>query len=266
MVHSEVQEYKYIKIEIDESTGIGKIILSRPPLNILNIEMMEELNTALAGFQHHSTSEPLKVIVIAASGKAFSAGVDIADHTEDKVHEMLAVFHKIFENLRSLEIPTVAMVQGAALGGGCEIAACCDMLLASDKATFGQPEIKVGVFPPVAAVVFPKLIGLKKAYELLMTGEVISAQEAHRLGLVNAVFPAEDFEARADKFVKDIAKNSAVVLRITKRSINDSLDLEFPHALEKLEDLYLNTLMRTADAHEGLAAFLEKRAPVWKNK
>ncbi|MDI6708332.1 MAG: enoyl-CoA hydratase/isomerase family protein [Candidatus Thermoplasmatota archaeon] len=254
-------EFKNIAIERDESKV--KIILNRPPLNILNIEMLEEINIALNRFCDDSN---LRAVIIAAHGKAFSAGVDIKDHTEEKVDKMIKVFHEMFKNLSLTKAPTIALVNGVALGGGCELALFCDLVVASEKAEFGQPEIKVGVFPPIAAIIFPKLTGIKKTLELILTGETITANEAKELGLINIVLPAENFDALADEFIKKIITNSAVVLHLAKRSIYDTAGLSYDNAIKKIEDLYLNKLMKTEDAKEGLRAFLEKRKPVWKNK
>jgi cyclohexa-1,5-dienecarbonyl-CoA hydratase len=207
------------------------------------------------------------VLIFDANGKAFSAGVDISDHTKDKVNEMIAVFHDIFTNLNKINAPTIALVNGAALGGGCEVATFCDIVIASEKSKFGQPEIKVGVLPPVAAAIFPKLIWNKKALELIITGATISANEAKDLGLVNHILPVENFEIEAEKFVNEkLASNSAVVLQLTKRAFLEGTNANYAESIKKIEDIYLNKLMKTNDANEGLKAFLEKRQPNWKNK
>jgi cyclohexa-1,5-dienecarbonyl-CoA hydratase len=225
--------------------------------------MMKEINQALESFR----SRTLKALIIDAKGKAFSAGVDVSEHTEEKVEEMIQEFHNIFTNLHSIEAPSVALVNGAALGGGCEIAIFCDIVIASDKSKFGQPEIKVGVFPPVAAAVFPKLIQGKRALELIMTGETIGANDAEKLGLINHVFPAENFETETEKFIAEkITSNSAVVLQLAKKAFKEGSRKDYADSIKKIEEIYLKELMQTHDANEGLAAFLEKREPNWKNK
>jgi len=254
-------DYKTIRVE--EKDLIGRIIFNKPPLNILNIEMMKEINQALKEFQEKN----LKVLILNANGKAFSAGVDVSDHTKDKVAEMINVFHEIFKNLHKINAPTVALVNGAALGGGCEVATFCDIVIASEKSKFGQPEIMVGVFPPIAAAIFPKLMWSKKALELMLTGETIRANEAKELGLVNHILPVENFEVEAEKFVNEkIANNSAVVLQLTKRAFMEGATQNYSESIKKIEDIYLNELMKTNDANEGLTAFLEKRQPIWKNE
>jgi len=243
--------------------GVARITLNRPPLNVMDISTMREIVAALECLQG---DEETKVLVFAAKGKAFCAGVDIKDHTMDKVGEMVEVFHRIFRLMWCLDIPTVAAVNGAALGGGCELVTFSDMIVASEKATFGQPEIQVGVYPPVAAVTFPRLMPYVKAMELLLTGEIIDAREAERLGIVNKVVPVDSFEEELSGFVGKLAALSGAVLRVTKRATLQGLGLSFEEALAGSEELYLNRLMKTEDATEGLQAFMEKRKPVWKDR
>ena len=253
----------YKTIVVKEKDLIGRITFNKPPLNILNIEMMKEINNAVKEFQKRK----LKVLIINANGKAFSAGVDVSDHTKEKVNEMIKVFHEIFTNLYKINAPVVALVNGAALGGGCEVATFCDIVIASEKSKFGQPEIMVGVFPPVAAAIFPKLMWSKKALELMLTGETLRANEAKELGLVNHILPVENFENEAEKFITEkITNNSAIVLQLTKRAFIEGVTKNYGEAIKNIEDIYLNDLMKTNDANEGLSAFLEKRKPVWKNE
>jgi len=258
---SEPAEFKTIKLETNDS--ISRLILDRPPLNVLNIEMMQEINAALEVILGDET---VNLVVIAAEGKAFSAGVDVADHTEDKVELMVEVFHRIFENLYKLAPPVICVVDGAALGGGCEVASFCDIVIASERSKFGQPEIQVGVFPPIAAIMFPRMMDLKKAFELILTGDVVSAAEAKQSGLVNQVFPVENFNEETEKYIAKLANNSGIVNKITKRAIYKVLDKDYEKAVKKIEEIYLDKLMKTEDANEGLKAFLEKRKPVWQNK
>ena len=254
-------EFQHITFE--KRDGAAWLTLNKPPLNVLDIAMMREINTALEGL---SDDAGVKVLVFEAAegSKAFSAGVDISEHTADMVNEMIEVFHRIFRLLDELEMPTVAVVGGAALGGGCELALFCDMIIASERASFGQPEIQVGVFPPVAAVALPGIVGPKKALEMVLIGERIRAPEALQLGLVNKVVPPEELRAAADEFVGKLAKLSGAVLRLTKRAVRLGSVGRFADGLAAVEELYLGPLMSTEDAHEGLAAFMEKRAPVWK--
>jgi cyclohexa-1,5-dienecarbonyl-CoA hydratase len=255
--------FEYICFDV--SDGAARLTLNKPPLNVLNIAMMREINTAL---EEVSDDPGVKVLVFEAAegSKAFSAGVDVSEHTADKVEEMIGVFHRIFRLLDELEVPTVAVVGGAALGGGCELVLFCDMVIASERASFGQPEIQVGVIPPIAVVALPGIIGPKKALEMVLIGDRIRAAEAERLGLVNKVVPPEELQATADEFVSKLARLSGAVLRLTKRAVRLGSVGRFADGLAAVEELYLGPLMHTEDAHEGLAAFMEKRAPVWKDR
>jgi len=250
-------------ILFEREDGVARIILNHPPVNIMDIPTMREMVTALEALEG---DEKTKVVLFAATGKAFCAGVDVKDHTADKVGEMVEVFHRIFRLMWALDVPTVAAVNGAALGGGCELVTFCDMIVASEKATFGQPEIQVGVYPPVAVVTFPRLMPHMKAMELLLTGAVIDAREAERLGIANKVVPPESFEEEVSSFVARLTSLSAAVLRLTKRATLQGLTLPFEEALRLSEDVYLNQLMKTEDATEGLTAFMEKRKPTWRDK
>jgi cyclohexa-1,5-dienecarbonyl-CoA hydratase len=223
--------------------------------------MMTELNAALETV----LSDDLAAVVLRAEGKAFCAGVDVADHTADKVGEMIRQFHGIFRKLAATDALTIAVVNGAALGGGCELATFCDIVLASERAKFGQPEVQVGVFPPVAACILPAQIGIRKAIELNALGAAIKADEALRIGLVNQVFAVEEFDERVDEYLAEIRKLSRPVVRLTKRATALGDRERFLAALDEVERLYLDDLMKLSDAHEGVAAFVEKRAPAWKH-
>jgi len=251
---------KHVRLEIVD--GVSTITLDRPPLNVLNVAMMAEFNGVLESILGR---EDTAALLIRGSGKAFSAGVDVADHTADRVAEMIHLFHDIFRKLAKTDALTIAAVQGAALGGGCELACFCDIVLASDRAKFGQPEVQVGVFPPVAAAMFPSQIGLKKAVELVALGATIDAAEAHRIGLVNQVFPAAEFESAVIGYMDGIRRLSRPVVRLAKRATTLAAREQILAQLERAERIYLDELMKLSDAHEGIAAFLEKRMPQWKH-
>ncbi|MGD8564017.1 MAG: enoyl-CoA hydratase-related protein, partial [Desulfarculaceae bacterium] len=192
--------------------------------------------------------------------------VDVGEHLGDQVHEMIESFHGIFRRLDGLGVPTMASLQGAALGGGCELAAYCDLIVASEKAKLGQPEILVGVFPPIAALVFPRQLGYKKALELILTGDTIGAQEAYELGLVNKVVPPEQLEEATQELAGKLLNLSSVVLKLTKKAVLQGLMDDSQAGLAKIEKIYLDEMMTTSDAEEGLKAFLEKRKPIWQEK
>ena len=250
-------------IELNVADGIATITMNHPPLNILHNPMMAELNAAL---ESAVSGEEPAAVVIRAEGKAFSAGVDVSDHTAEKVGEMIGLFHGIFRKLVGTDALSIAVVQGAALGGGCEVACFCDIVLASNRAKFGQPEVQVGVLPPVAACMFPHQIGIKKAIELNAVGMTVSAAEAQNMGLVNQVYPADEFETRVEAYLDDIRKLSRPVVRMAKRATIMVAREQILSHLERIERLYLDELMKLSDAHEGIAAFMERRKPVWKHE
>jgi cyclohexa-1,5-dienecarbonyl-CoA hydratase len=253
--------FKWIRYAVNYD--VARLTLARPPLNVLTVEMMQEMNAALEEALQRSS---LKVLVLEGDGKAFCAGVDVDDHLGERMRPMLDTFHEIFRRLRRLSCATVAGVRGAALGGGGELATFCDVVIASEDATLGQPEIKVGVFPPIAALHYPHRIGAARTLALLMSGEVLTAAEALRLGLVDRVVAREALAEAVDAQVERFRAQSAPVLRLTKRAVVESLGLPFEQALAGLEDLYRYELMTTADAEEGLRAFVEKRKPVWRDR
>lgn len=254
----------YASLNYGASEGLVTIEIRRPPHNILDIATMRELRRAV---DQASADETAKALLITGAGEKFlSAGVDVMDHTPDKVADMIDTFHAMLKAVLACPIPTIAALNGSALGGGCELAICCDMQLAKEGVKIGQPEIKLGVFPPIAAILLPKMMPANKAVELLLGGGVIAAGEARQLGLVNQVYPAATFGADCDAFVRQFLSLSRVALIHTKRAIREASGKPFMEALGRLEQLYLKDLMSTADAIEGLNSFMEKRSPVWTNK
>jgi cyclohexa-1,5-dienecarbonyl-CoA hydratase len=239
-----------------------RVTLNDPPLHILDLALLEELRAALA----RVTADRHFLIIDSTGDKAFSAGASVHDHLGDRVVTMLSLFHDCFRILSRLDIVTVALVRGAALGGGCELALAADFVLASDRARFGQPEINLGVFPPVAAYQLSRQTTPRKGLELLLTGDPIGAEEAHRIGLVNAVFPVAGFDELATAWLAKLSRQSASTLRMAKKAFRIATSADFDERLAAVEKLYLEELMKTADANEGLNAFIEKRKPVWKNR
>ena len=257
------EDFQYIKFRVDDRAA--RITFARPPLNILNIAMLREINEALNQCAHQ---RELAAIVFDAAPdcNAFSAGVAVEEHVEETIFQMLDSFHGVFRNLEQIARPTIAIVDGSALGGGCELVAACDIVIASERARFGQPEIKLGVFPPVAAVLLPRVIGDKRARELILTGELIEAPEAARLGLVNYLLPGNELEQKASDLLSRFRNLSVVALAFTKEAIDLGRGRSLDLALKEVEDLYLNELMKTYDASEGIKAFAEKRKPEWRHR
>jgi cyclohexa-1,5-dienecarbonyl-CoA hydratase len=255
------ERFKFLTVEND---GVAaRIILRRPPLNVLHLEMIQELNRALRGVK---PAEGLRAIIFSAEGKAFSAGVSVEDHLPSRATAMLGAFHGIFRRLQALCCPTIAAVQGAALGGGCELAGFADWVIASEAATFGLPEIKLGSLPPLAAVHFPHRIGRARTVQLMLSGETLGAREAERIGLVDRVVPSQKLAATVEETIDRLREKSGPVLRLAKRAVLLAVGRDVEHGLSRVEKLFLKKLMKTRDAKEGLRAFLEKRPPKWKHR
>ena len=250
-------------LKFDKAAGVARITLNRPKFNMMNIQMMNELNGLLEDLLE---DDDLKCLTIDAEGKHFCTGVEVADHKPAKVDDMIATFNRIFELTEQLEVPIIAVVQGYCLGGGMELAIACDVIVAGQGAQFGQPEIKVGFFPPYAAMRLPQLVGSAKAIEICTTGKFYSAAEAHGLGLIAHVVEDDQPAEAAEKIVKEIQANSPLIIRLNKRAVKQHLGLSFKPALEGVSDLFLNTLMKTEDTLEGVASYEEKRKPEWKNR
>jgi cyclohexa-1,5-dienecarbonyl-CoA hydratase len=249
-----------IKLRLDHRTAW--ITLDRPPLNILDISMMQALDAALK----RSLSKCDFVVFQGAGPKAFSAGAEIADHTPERVEKMLTAFHAVFRRLAAADCLKIAAVHGFCLGGGMELATFCDFVLATESAQFGQPEIKLGCFPPVAIVTLPHLIGMRAAAYLILTGQQINAGEARRVGLVTRAVPDAELPAAVDKLLEELRTLSPSVLHLTRKTLGRLHFADFAKQLEEVERVYLTELMKTQDAREGILAFLGKRPPMWKGK
>ena len=254
-------DLKYLKF--GKSDGVARITLNRPKFNMMDIDMIVEINSLLEGIV---SDQDLKCVVFDAEGKHFCTGVEVADHKPDKVDDMIPNFNRIFQLLEQIDVPVVAVVQGFCLGGGMELAIACDVIVAEKGASFGQPEIKVGFFPPYAAIRLPQLVGPAKAIEICTTGKFYSAAEARAMGMVAHVAEDGGLGEAAEKIVKEIRSNSPLIIRLNKRAVRQHLGMDFKQALEGVSDLFLNTLMKTEDTLEGIASYEEKRKPVWKNK
>lgn len=248
----------------EKKNGVARITVNRPPLNVLNVETLQEMVKALEDVDEDAS---IKVLVIRGSGqKAFSAGVEIEDHFPDKIEETLDSFHRVFHLLADINKPTVAAVHGFAFGGGCELAMACDIVFASEDAQFGQQEVKVGAIPTVATVLLPRIVGRKKALEMIFTGDIITAAEAKQIGLINDICPVGGLEEAVNSLLGKFKKKSPVVLQLIRMAILQGLNKDFKEALHGVTSIYLNNLIKTEDAVEGLNAFLEKREPRWKGK
>ena len=255
-------EFKNITLET--KAGIARLTINRPPVNVMDHATINEISAALEEIQKDSEA---KVLIIRGAGtRAFCAGVEVKDHVGDMVPVMMKGFEKMIRLLRRLDKPSIAVVNGVALGGGCELVAGCDMAIAVETAQFGQPEVKLGGLAPAAAALFPKIMGEKKAFELILLGDNITAKDAERIGLVNAVVPVAELDAAADKLAGKFMEKSSLSLKLVKEAFYQCTNAaDFDTAIRKATELGIKS-WETEDAQEGLKSFLEKRPAVWKNK
>ena len=253
-----------MNILLEKKERTASITLERPPLNVLNLPMLRELQAALDSVHR---DEAIDILVIRGSGeRAFSSGVDVKDHTRAKVPEMLEVVHGAIRSLLSLPQITIALVRGACLGGGCELASSCDFILASDDSFFATPEIQVGCYPPVALARFPLQIGYHRSAEMILTGRSFSAQEAAVMGLINRAVPGNELEQTLEALLEELKGKSRAVRRIALKGLRESALRDFSANLARSEELYLKELLATEDVEEGVQAFLAKRKPCWRHR
>lgn len=250
---------------VEREGRAATLTFGQPPLNILDLDLLARLDAEIASL---AADRELQLLFVRGAGeRAFSAGVSVQDHTPDKIDRMLLSFHGALGRLRNLEALTVSLVDGHCLGGGMELALICDLVLATERSRFGQPEIALGCYPPVAAALYPRRIGTGRTLELLLTGRTMDCAEALALGLVHerlADRPA--LEQRAAELAAAVQRQSAAVTRLTKRAVRAGETRAYEPALAEAERLYLRELSATADMAEGIQAFVEKRPPVWRHR
>jgi cyclohexa-1,5-dienecarbonyl-CoA hydratase len=251
---------KFARLEVELRPPTARIALSNPPLNVIDIPMMEELAQALGEIESRSD---VSVIVVSGAGKAFSAGVDVAAHSPDKVELMLLKFHAVIRALVASKKVTIAAVHGNCLGGGAELALVCDLAFTAASAQWGFPEIKLGCYPPVACTALAALVGQKRASELILTGRTIGGDEAAEIGLANRAIPDDELAALVEHTVQALGALSSAALAVTKKAVYAWDAVHFDKGLARAEKIYLEELMKTSDSHEGIRAFTEKRAPKW---
>lgn len=250
-----------VKLEILDDGALWRVLLATPKTNILDMEKVTALSSIVRRAQETTA---LKALILEGEGPNFSFGASVEEHLPGKFEPMIRGFHQLFRELLDAAVPTLAVVRGQCLGGGLELASFCHRVFASPNAKFGQPEIVLGVFAPVASVALTERIGRSRAEDLCLSGRSIGAEEALRIALVDDL--SEDPSAAALAYArKYLLTRSASSLRLAVRALRDGYRTRFIAELDHVEQLYLDTLMSTADANEGLRAFLEKRPPHWSN-
>jgi len=256
-------ESKLARLTVDIKSSVARIVLRHAPVNVIDIAMMEELAQVLSEIE---TRSEISVVVFSGEGQAFSAGVDVAAHTPDKVDAMLHKFHAVIRAIVASKKITIAEVHGHCLGGGAELAMVCDMAYTAASAQWGFPEIKLGCYPPVACAALAAIVGQKRAAELILTGRTISGSAAAEIGLANRAVADEELAAMVDRTVHEVLALSPAALAVTKKALYAWDAIHFDKGLARSEKIYTEELMKTADAQEGIRAFMEKREPKWTGK
>jgi cyclohexa-1,5-dienecarbonyl-CoA hydratase len=256
-------ESKLARLTVDVSAPIARIVLRNPPLNVIDIPMMEELARSLGEIEGRAD---ISVVVLSGEGQAFSAGVDVAAHTSDKVEAMVLKFHTVVRALVGSKKVIIATVHGHCLVGGAELAMVCDLAFTTASAQWGFPEIKLACYPPVACTALATLVGQKRAAELILTGRTINGVEAAEIGLATRAVPDEDLTTAVEQTVQELLRLSPAALAVTKKAVYAWDAMHFDKGLARAEKIYVEELMKTADVEEGIRAFIEKRAPKWIGK
>ena len=255
------EQFQYVKFRIDG--GVARMTLNRPEHNLLNEAMLRELAD---GIVHAGEQSDVKLIVLDSACKVFCGGIDIGEYTSQRVFQMLDAFHTVFSAMLEVGKPVVCVVNGPAIGGGAELAAFGDLIIATPKARFAQPEISIGIFPPLATTILPYLVGPKVALELVLTGEPVTAERALELGMINRLVPESQLEQTVADLVNRINSHSGPVLMMAKKAILGGMGLSLREGLKQSMSIFLNELYRLDDSQEGLRALVEKRKPNWKNR
>jgi len=255
------EQFQYVKLRFDG--GVARMTLNRPEHNLLNETMLREMADGIA---HAGERGDVKLIVLDSACKVFCGGIDIGEYTSERVFQMLDAFHSAFAGMLEVSKPVICVVNGPAIGGGAELAAFGDLVIASPKARFAQPEISIGVFPPLASTILPFLVGPKIALELVLTGEPVTAERALELGMINRLVPEAQLEQAVHDLVNRISSHSGPVLTMAKKAILGGMGLSLRDGLKHSMNIFLNELYRLEDSQEGLRALVEKRKPNWKNR
>jgi cyclohexa-1,5-dienecarbonyl-CoA hydratase len=255
--------YQFIKVQEKEGGIVTEITLCSPPGNVLALAMMKEIAEQMIIDEKNPHK---KLIVFGADGKHFSFGASVEEHTADKVDKMLPYFHSFLSGIINCPIPTLAKVSGLCLGGAFEFALACTFICADETAKFGVPEIVLGVFPPPACVLLPVRVGDALSAQMVLTGDQFEAKALHEAGLLSLLVEKGNLDAAVNAFFeKKLKPKSASSLRIAHKASRVFLRDIYDKYITNVEKIYLNELMKTSDANEGIRAFLEKRPPQWKD-
>src|ERR1700720_3094349 len=255
------EQFEYIKMRMEGS--VARMTLNRPEHNLLNEAFLRELAD---GILVAGETREVKLVVLDSACKVFCGGIDIGEYTAERVFQMLDAFHAAFSGMLDVGKPVICVVNGPAIGGGAELAAFGDLVIATPKARFAQPEISIGVFPPLASTILPFLVGPKIALELVLTGEPVTGERALELGMVNRLVPEAQLEKTVSDLVSRINGHSGPVLTMAKKAILGGMGLSLREGLKHSMNIFLNELYRLEDSQEGLRALVEKRKPNWKNR
>jgi cyclohexa-1,5-dienecarbonyl-CoA hydratase len=251
------------RLIVEHHGPVASITLAHPPVNVIDFQMMDEL---LGALQRLEQQREVAVVILSGGGRAFSAGVDVAVHTPDKIQTMFEKFHGVIGALAKFSKITIAQVQGACLGGGAELAMMCDMAYTTAEATWGFPEITLGCYPPVACAALAAVVGQKRAAELVFTGRTFTGEEAAAWGLANEAQPQSALPQAVQRTVDHLLTLSPAALAVAKKAFYAWDSIHLDKGLARAEKIYVEELMQTEDAKEGIAAWLEKRKPAWKGK
>jgi cyclohexa-1,5-dienecarbonyl-CoA hydratase len=260
-VAPKLDEFQFVKFWSEGE--VAHLTLDRPEHNLLNERMLAEIATGISSVSERGE---IKLIVVDSAAKAFCGGIELGEYTQRRVFQLLDAFHGAFSAMLDTSKPVLVVVNGPAFGGGAELAALGDLVIATPKARFAQPEIKLGVFPPLAAAILPYIVGPKLALELVLTGETMSAERARELGLVNWVVPPDELQNKVDEVIAKVTAQSGPVLTMAKKAILGSLGMPLRDGVRNSMKVFLNELADLEDSQEGLRALVEKRAPKWKNR
>jgi cyclohexa-1,5-dienecarbonyl-CoA hydratase len=254
-------QFTYIRMRVEGS--VARMTLNRPEHNLLNEGMLRELSDGI-GFAGDNSD--VKLVLLESACKVFCGGIDIGEYTSTRVFQMLDAFHGAFSAMLEVGKPVICVINGPAIGGGAELAAFGDLVVATPKARFAQPEISIGVFPPLASTILPFLVGPKKALEIVLTGEAISAERALEMGIVNRLVPEANLQQSVTELTDRISSHSGPVLTMAKKAILGGMGLSLRDGLKNSMNIFLNQLYGLEDSQEGLRALVEKRKPNWKNR